>query len=77
MIKISITPLYHPKNTLFSIFCNNEGGLFSCNKNGKAMISEQIIEDYLEQENNYQDWITKIKLTVLLISITALILFSL
>lgn len=40
------------------------------------MISEQITEDYLEQENDYNELIKKIKLTVLLISITGLIIFS-
>lgn len=77
MIKISIIRFHRYKTPFFLIFCNNSDCFCSCKKKGKAMISEQIIEDYLEHENDYNQLIKKIKVTVLLISITGLIIFSL
>jgi hypothetical protein len=41
------------------------------------MISEQIIQDYLEQENDYSSRVTKVKIALLVISLTGLIFFSL
>ncbi|MEX2605004.1 MAG: hypothetical protein WD361_12415 [Gracilimonas sp.] len=41
------------------------------------MISEQIIEDYLEHKSNLSEMIQKLKITLLLISIIGLIFFSL
>jgi|GEM_PF-2318635 hypothetical protein len=41
------------------------------------MISEQIIQDYLEQEKDYSSKVTKIKIALLLISLTGLLIFSL
>ncbi len=41
------------------------------------MISEQIIEDYLEQENDHQQFIKKLKFVILAISLAGLIAFSL
>jgi|AntRauTorcE11897_2_1112592.scaffolds.fasta_scaffold00494_14 hypothetical protein len=40
------------------------------------MISEQIIEEYLEQENNSSQIVAKLKVTLLLISIAGLLMFS-
>lgn len=40
------------------------------------MITEKIIEDYLEQENDYSDKVMRIKIALLLLSVSALIYFS-
>ncbi len=40
------------------------------------MITEQIIEDYLEQESDHADKIQKLKITLLFISVIALLVFS-
>lgn len=40
------------------------------------MISEQIIEDYLEQESNYEDKMMRLKISLLLISLVALLFLS-
>jgi hypothetical protein len=42
----------------------------------KAMISERIIEDYLEQEAEYEDKVTKLKITLLILSVIGLLFFS-
>lgn len=41
------------------------------------MISEQIMEDYLEIENDHQQWMKKLKFAILAISLAGLIIFSL
>ncbi|MEX2478700.1 MAG: hypothetical protein WD357_09705 [Gracilimonas sp.] len=41
------------------------------------MISEQIIEEYIEQETDTAQKVAKLKLTLLLISIVGLLIFSL
>lgn len=41
------------------------------------MITEQIIEDYLEQESDHSEKIYKLKVTLLFISIIGLMIFSL
>ncbi|MEX0724489.1 MAG: hypothetical protein WD053_11450 [Gracilimonas sp.] len=41
------------------------------------MISEQIIEEYLEQETNTSHKVAKLKITLLIISFAGLLMFSL
>ncbi|WP_395086268.1 hypothetical protein [Gracilimonas sp.] len=40
------------------------------------MITEQIIEDYLKQESDHSEKIQKLKITLLFISVIALLVFS-
>ncbi|WP_290873576.1 hypothetical protein [Gracilimonas sp.] len=40
------------------------------------MISERIIEDYLEQEAEYEDKVIKLKITLLILSVIGLLFFS-
>lgn len=59
-----------------ALFCNKSGFANSCNKNKIAMISEQIISDYTEQENDYSEKMMRAKIALLFISVAALIFFS-
>lgn len=40
------------------------------------MITEQIIEDYLEQESDHAEKMYKLKITLLFISVIGLMIFS-
>jgi hypothetical protein len=40
------------------------------------MISEQITQDYLEQENDLSDKVMKVKVALFLISLTGLLLLT-
>lgn len=40
------------------------------------MISEQILSDYSEQESDYSEKVMRVKITLLFISVAALMYFS-
>lgn len=64
--------------TLYFHICNNDVCLTSCHQNNSliAMLSEQIIEEYLQQEHSNNEIKQKVKVSLLVISVIFLLLLS-